>query len=147
MIEIMKKEVKIGLIILLGILIIYFGYRTYIKMECNKISQYEVETVIQKDVFVDWYPEFDQWLSRDFYEFDGNEKLYKEIVEINNKKFEVFINLEQYNGIRVQADSKEKTRPGIYGDLVKYKGVEKYGLVNSRVKAVNEQMVEIVSPE
>lgn len=143
----MKKEVKIGLIILLGILIIYFGYRTYVKMEYNKISQYEVETVIQEDVFVDWYPEFDQWLGRDVYMFLGNEKLYKKTIEIDNKTFEVFVNLAEYNNTGIKTSSKEKTRPGIYGDLVKYKGVEKYGLVNSRVKAVNEQMVEIVSPE
>jgi hypothetical protein len=136
-----KKLVITSLsIILVTILMIIYLPSIFIHYEYRQLATKEVEEIIAENQFIDWVPTFEEWMVVSGYRVNDNNKIYKVDVQIEGKNYPVILDTRVLNNdepILVE-NPKARTRPAIYGTIVKYKD-NTYGLKNLSIEILSEK--------
>lgn len=137
----MRLKIRIGISILciIGLFISACPYigQWLLHRQMSKVSCLEPEYVIVKNVFIDWHPEYGEWVCRPYFSVKDRKYIYKKKLVFDEKEYEIYIDLNGFEGRRVGGSRLHPLRPAIFGDLVKYKGRELYGIQNPRVFAIS----------
>lgn len=135
----LKRRIGISVLCFIGLFISacpYFNQWVLHKQLSNR-SCLEPDYVVAKNMFIDWHPEYGEWVCRPYFSVKDRQYIYKKKLAIDQNEYEVYIDLNGFEGRRVGGSRLRPLRPAIFGDLVKYKGHNVYGIENPRVYAIS----------